>query len=182
MEKRLLLKLARESIEEKLSGKSSATLKELEENSPPSLSGEEGAFVTLKEVPGDNLRGCIGYIFGEKPLYKTVYRLAKESAFRDPRFRPLTLKELDKIKIEISILTLPKRVDNPQEIVVERDGVILTVGRKRALFLPQVAQDQGWSLDTLLSQLSLKAGLKSDGWRSPEAYFETFQAQVIEEE
>ncbi len=144
--------------------------------------GEEGAFVTLKEVPSDNLRGCIGNIFGEKPLYKTVYRLAKESAFRDPRFRPLTRKELDKVKIEISILTPPKRVGGVEDIVVERDGVILTSGRKRALFLPQIASEQGWSLETLLSQLSLKAGLKSDGWRSVETYFETFQAEVIEEE
>lgn len=182
MDKKILLLLARESIEEKLLHCPSKTLKELEKNPPPQLMGEEGAFVTLKEVPSGNLRGCIGNIFGEGPLYKTVYRLAKESAFHDPRFRPLTAKELSKIKIEVSILTPPKRVEGPQEINVGRDGVILTLGRRRALFLPQVAQEEGWDRETLLRHLSLKAGLAPDGWLAKGVTFETFQAEVIEEE
>lgn len=70
MDKKILLLLARESIEEKLLHCPSKTLKELEKNPPPQLMGEEGAFVTLKEVPSGNLRGCIGNIFGEGPLYK----------------------------------------------------------------------------------------------------------------
>lgn len=182
MDKRILLQLARESIEEKLLQRPSKTLKELQSDTPPQLRGEEGAFVTLKATPSGNLRGCIGNIFGEGPLYKTVYRLAKESAFRDPRFRPLTLKELNNVKIEVSILTLPKRIEGVDKIVVERDGVILTLGHRKALFLPQVAQEEGWDRETLLRHLSLKAGLAPDGWLAKGVTFETFQAEVIEEE
>jgi AmmeMemoRadiSam system protein A len=176
---KLLLKLARESILENLTAKGSPTLELLEQSKIKELCGNEGSFVTLRI--GDNLRGCIGNIIGEKPLYRQIYRLAKESAFGDPRFRALSLAEADQIKIEISILTVPKVIKNVDEIVLGRDGVILTSGFQRALFLPQVALEQEWDLETMLINLSLKANLQPTAWQQHSTKFEVFQATVFEE-
>jgi AmmeMemoRadiSam system protein A len=183
----LLLALARESIKEALTGELSVTLKKLKENPPSELTGEEGAFVTLKReasspATSEVLRGCIGNVLGQKPLYRLVYRLAQESAFHDPRFPPLRLEELPQIKIEISILSIPYEVKAPQEIEVGRDGVILTHGRHRALFLPQVAPEQGWDRETMLNHLAMKAGLYPTAWQQKECVFEVFQAEIFEEQ
>ncbi|MFA7371297.1 MAG: AmmeMemoRadiSam system protein A [Sphaerochaetaceae bacterium] len=181
MDKRILLTLARESIEEDLKQTKSKTLEILREASPPEVMRKEGAFVTLNRVKTGQLRGCIGNIVGDSPLYQTVYRLAKESAFRDPRFSPLTADELEDITIEISVLTEPQVVQSYAEIVVGRDGVILSQGRRRALFLPQVATEQGWSLPTMLTQLAQKAGLAGDAWKKEGVTFEVFQAEILKE-
>ncbi|MDD3824277.1 MAG: AmmeMemoRadiSam system protein A [Sphaerochaetaceae bacterium] len=185
--KRLLLAIARESIMESLTGRYPKTLAEVESQDPVELAGEEGAFVTLKRrkvpngAPG-SLRGCIGNIQGKKPLYRLVHRLAKESAFSDPRFPKVTLGELQGLKIEISVLTVPRLVEGPHMIVVGRDGVLLTCGWHRSVFLPQVATEQGWDRETMLNHLAMKAGLDPDAWRGSDCRFEVFQAEIFEEE
>ena len=110
-----------------------------------------------------------------------MYRLAQESAFHDPRFPPLRNEELPQIKIEISILSVPYGVKGPDEIVVGRDGVLLTCNRHRAVFLPQVATEQGWDLETMLNHLAMKAGLYPTAWQQKECMFEVFQAEIFEE-
>jgi len=184
--KNLLLALARESIEETLTNNPSKTLEKLKQETPAELAGEEGAFVNLKSKgisPASKgaLRGCIGNIIGQKPLYRLVYRLAQESAFHDPRFLPLSYEELPHIKIEISILSVPYTIKTPDEIVVGRDGVLLTCKRHRAVFLPQVATEQGWDRETMLNHLAMKAGLYPSAWQHEECVFEVFQAEIFEE-
>lgn len=135
-----------------------------------------GAFVTLHEH-GD-LRGCIGLIESDDPLEDVVREMAVCAALRDPRFDPVRPEELPLLELEISVLTPPEPIPGPEDIVAGRDGVILTKYGHRAVFLPQVATEQGWDVPTLLSHLSLKAGLPPDAWRRG-ARLETFRAQIF---
>ena len=98
----------------------------------------------------------------------------------DPRFLPVPERELGTLRIEISALTPPRPVGSWRDIVLGRDGMTLEKGNSFAVFLPQVAPEQGWDLPTTLSYLSRKAGLDPDAWREG-AKFETFQAEVFHE-
>ena len=145
---------------------------------PPRLAAGRGAFVTLKE--GGRLRGCIGYMAEDLPVAQSVGRAALQAAFEDRRFRPVTAGELDGLTISISLLTPAQPVDGPGDIVLGRDGIILEKGGRRAVYLPQVAPEQGWTLEETLSHLAEKAGLDADAWRRG-ARFLTFQAEVFGE-
>ncbi len=177
-QRQALLKVARERIEEKLLGKPSATWEQVKND--PAFAEKRGVFVTLKKE-GD-LRGCIGTVAAERPLGEAVRAMAIQSAFFDPRFYPLEKEELPLVTIEISVLTPPAPVSGWQDIVIGRDGIILSCRGRQALFLPQVAPEQGWDLETTLSYLSQKAGLPRDAWRDPSCRFQTFQAEVFGEE
>jgi len=144
----------------------------------PVLSEQRGVFVTLHKR--GELRGCIGYIFPLLPLWQAVAENARNAAFRDPRFTPVRPEELVEILIEISVLTEPRPISALAEFGVGQDGIILRKGTHQAVFLPQVAPEQGWDAETTLTHLSLKAGLGPDDWRSG-ASFETFQAEVFGE-
>ena len=126
------------------------------------------------------LRGCIGEIMPMRPLVEAVVKRAVDSALHDPRFMPVTERELSGIRVEVSALTPPKPVASWRDIVLGRDGMTLEKGGAFAVFLPQVAPEQGWDLETTLSYLSRKAGLSADAWRDG-AKFETFQAEVFHE-
>jgi AmmeMemoRadiSam system protein A len=138
----------------------------------------EGTFVTLKKH--GQLRGCIGNLTSEGPLCRLVGAMALQAALNDRRFSPVQLGEMSQIEIEISVLTPMQTVANPSEIVIGRDGVVLTKGSHTAVFLPQVALEQGWSREEMLDQLSRKAGLAPGSWRQG-ANFEVFQAEVFHE-
>jgi AmmeMemoRadiSam system protein A len=142
------------------------------------LSVERGAFVTLHE--GDELRGCIGYPLPVKPLWTTVVEMAVAAATQDFRFEPLRREELDRIRIEISVLSLPRPVDRPSEVEVGRHGIIVSKGYRKGLLLPQVPVEQGWDRETFLQHGCLKAGLPPDEWRKG-ARIEVFAAQVFSE-
>lgn len=137
-----------------------------------------GAFVTLKKKGA--LRGCIGRIIGDEPLGKIVGAMAIQAAFNDSRFRPLTADELNDIEIEISVLTPMKQVGSAADVVIGRDGVLLSKDGHHAVFLPQVAPEQGWNREELLDNLCLKAGLERGCWKQG-AQFSTFQAVVFSE-
>ena len=143
------------------------------------LSRPCGAFVTLTR--DGRLRGCIGSIVGTSPLYAEVRANAGNAAFRDPRFPPLEREELDGTEIEISVLTPLVRVAGPEEIEVGRHGVVLEREGRRAVFLPQVAPEQGWDRETMLGHLAVKAGLARDAWRA-KTTFDVFEALVFSEE
>jgi len=182
----MLLAIARESIMEVLTGKTSPAMSRVEADPPGELMGEEGAFVTIKRrgfspSAPNSLRGCIGNILGQSPLFRLVQRLARESAFHDPRFPPVKLEELSQLRIEISVLTVPRQISGADDIVVGRDGVLLTCAHHRAVFLPQVAVEQGWDRDTMLNHLAVKAGLYPTAWQHDECRFEVFQAEIFEE-
>ncbi len=179
-EQDLLLGLARKTVRALVSGEplpSETPPSELPADSP--LREERGVFVTLNTRSGD-LRGCIGSIFGERPLYSGIVQNAVASASRDPRFSPVTRLEEPDLEIEISVLTPLRAVDSAEEIVAGRDGVLLEKNGRRAVFLPQVAPEQGWDVPEMLRHLSMKAGLRPDEWRSG-ASFQIFQAQVFGE-
>ena len=174
-DRKYLLNLARETISRYLAMK----MVPLPRFSSPILREPRGVFVTLKKR--GNLRGCIGHMVPDRPLAEQVGAMALQSAFEDPRFSPVTARELPDLEVEISVLTPMKPVSGPQEIVVGRDGVLLRKGGRSAVFLPQVAPEQGWGRDEMLSHLSQKAGLPSNAWRDG-ASFQTFQAIVFGEE
>ena len=136
-----------------------------------------GVFVTLHDASGD-LRGCIGNILPAGTLAEGLWGRAQDAALNDPRFDPVTPSELTSLTIEISVLTRPKAVSSPEKIEIGRHGILLKKRGRSAVFLPQVAPEQGWDLETTLNHLSLKAGLSPDAWREG-ASFEVFEAQVF---
>jgi len=177
IQKQKLLNIARETLEYYLSGRE---LPPIEEDDP-ALQERRGVFVTLKKH--GELRGCIGYIEGIEPLAKAVRDMAIQSATSDPRFPPVNYKDLKDIKIEISVLTPLKKIKDTGEIVLGRDGVIVKKGYRQGVFLPQVAEETGWSKEEFLSNLCMyKAGLPPDAWKKGDIEIYTFQAEVFSEE
>ena len=173
-----LLALARETIEQALktgaARASSAEPKEL----TAGMKAVRGGFVTLNER--GELRGCIGEIVPRREIWKVVREQAVNAALHDPRFPPVRADELGGIDIEISILTPPRPVGSWHDIVIGTHGMVLSKAGRSAVFLPQVAPEQGWGIEETLTHLSAKAGLPSDAWRSG-ADFLVFEAQVIHE-
>ena len=116
-----------------------------------------------------------------RPLYQAVTARAVDSAFRDPRFPQLSPDEFRRVEIEVSALTPSRPVKSWQEIEIGRHGMTITKDGRSAVFLPQVAPEQGWNLEQTLTYLSRKAGLSGDAWRSPDASFTVFEAIVFKE-
>jgi AmmeMemoRadiSam system protein A len=135
-----------------------------------------GVFVTLKKR--GNLRGCIGRMVPDRPLAELVGAMALQSAFEDPRFNAVTARELPELEVEISVLTPMKQVSGPGDIEVGRDGVLIQKGGRSAVFLPQVAPEQGWGRDEMLGHLCQKAGLPANAWKEGTTFL-TFQAIVF---
>lgn len=173
-DRRTLLALARDTIDRFLATRTAP----LARNPTPALEQTRGLFVTLKKR-GD-LRGCIGEIVADRPLYRLVGPVALKSALEDPRFRPVRHEELKDVEIEISVLTPPAAVSRAEDVVTGRDGVILKKDGRSAVFLPQVAAEQGWDRDRMLDELCLKAGLPAGSWKQG-ARILTFQADVFSE-
>ena len=175
-----LLRVARESFEEAVRTGRSPRRGAFAASAPKATLAKMGAFVTLNDRTTGALRGCIGEILPERPLVEAVAARAADSAIHDPRFMPVCESELSNLRVEVSALTPPKRVASWRDIVLGRDGMTLEKDGCFAVFLPQVAPEQGWDLATTLSYLSRKAGLSPDAWREG-ATFETFQAEVFHE-
>ena len=178
-DKKVLLSLAREAIAQALKGKVPSTPEDLGVKTTPAMKRKMGGFVTL--TIGGDLRGCIGEIFPRQPLADVVLDHAIDAAFNDPRFPPLTAKEFLKIRIEISALTPPTPVASYKDIEIGKHGMFIELDGRSAVFLPQVAPEQGWDLPTTLTYLSRKAGLSDDAWRDPRAKFTVFEAVVFHE-
>lgn len=177
-EKATLLQIARRSVERAV-GKGECQSAVDESLLTDTLRRDCGAFVTLNE--GGHLRGCIGNLVGEGPLYETVDRMAAAAATEDPRFTPVSEDELEAISIEISVLSPLKRIANADEIVLGRDGVLMVCNGRHGTFLPQVADETGWTKEEFLGHLSRdKAGLAWDDWKRAELY--TYEAVVFKEE
>ena len=173
-EKKELLRIARSSVETFVkTGKApDITVKDAR------LNQIEGAFVTITKH--GVLRGCIGNIISQEPLYETVRDMAVAAASQDPRFSPVTAAELNGIDLEISVLSRPYRVKDASEIQLGKHGVIVSRDGHQGVFLPQVADDTGWSKEEFLSQLcSQKAGLPADAWKNPNTALYVFTADVF---
>jgi AmmeMemoRadiSam system protein A len=174
-EKKFLLKLARETILNHFYKKNPARREYFSEN----LKEPCGVFVTLEK--NKDLRGCIGYVEGYKPLQDAVRDNALSAAFRDPRFPSLEERELDEVEIEISVLTPLEKVDDIEDIEVGRDGLLVKKGYYQGLLLPQVATDWGWNRIQFLEQTCRKAGLPPNAWMDEETEIEKFSALVFSE-
>lgn len=173
-----LLTLARRTIAYFLTQRAAPTPSDLDVGVTDALSEKRAAFVTLKKR--GQLRGCIGDIIPTVPLYQSVINNAMHASTRDTRFEPVTRSELEDLDIEISALTPPEPVPSHEDIRIGTDGVILQKGSCSAVFLPQVAPEQGWDIPQTLTHLSMKAGLPPDGWKT-NARFLVFQAEVFSE-
>ena len=172
-EKKTLHQIAKTVVENKARGKAVPEFKV----DSPILKENRGAFVTIQKK--GQLRGCIGYIEGRGPLYQTVEEMAEAAAFRDPRFTPVTEKELADLKIEISVLTPLKKITDVNEIEVGKHGIYIKKGWYSGLLLPQVATEYGWDRQTFLEHTCNKAGLPSNAWKDKSTEIYIFSADIF---
>lgn len=175
-EKRILLSAARESIRSVFDDTS---VKPPEYTQYPDLQLPAGAFVTIRI--NSELRGCIGYIVSKTPLFETVCDAAKQAAFCDPRFFPLTEDEVEKVNIEISVLSIPEQINSYDEIELGKHGLIIEENGKRGLLLPQVATENNLSLEQFLTAICEKAFLPGDLWRRKQVNLSIFTAEIFSE-
>lgn len=185
-EGRFLVKLARRAVEENLKdGRIIGPPKD----TPAKLMERCGVFVTLNTVEGGvkELRGCIGFPYPTHPLVRATIEAAIESATRDPRFHPVSSKELEHIVFEVSVLTPPELIsvespqDYPSKIRIGEDGLIVERGYNKGLLLPQVPVEWGWNEEDFLCQCCLKAGSSPDSWLLNGTKIYKFQAIIYEE-
>jgi len=172
-----LLGIARQTLESYLKDRKIPDF----EIAHPFLNRNLGAFVTLRK--NGQLRGCIGQFEPDIPLWQVVRQKAIDAALHDARFSPVTLEELKDIKIEVSVLSPRQKIDDWRQIELGKHGVVIQKGQRSGVFLPQVATETGWDLETFMGQLcSQKAGLAWDCWQKDDVDLFTFTAQIFEEE
>jgi len=174
LERRELLSLARRALEAHFAGDEPPELT----NPSRRLRQKRGAFVTLTRR--GNLRGCIGYIHVERPLWRVVREMAVAAATGDPRFAPVRADELAELHLEISVLSPIEPLGDPADVVVGRHGLIVRREGRSGLLLPQVPVEQGWNREEFLDHTCLKAGLEAGCWREGAELY-CFTAQVFGE-
>ncbi len=174
-DKKALLHLARTSIECALKDRPVPQTDIL----PQNLHTPCGAFVTVRV--NDDLRGCYGYVNAYYPLAQSVQEVAIKAATEDPRFEPVLPEELDAMKLEISVLDTPKRVENVAEIEVGVHGLILESRFHRGLLLPSVPTEYGWDREQFLNHTALKAGLPPEAWKNKNVTLFKFKAEKFSE-
>ena len=176
-QKQTLLKVAHDTVEAVIRQKKTAK----PESDDPELNAPCGCFVTLKNC--GRLRGCIGQFTSDSPLIELVAEMARASATGDPRFfsDPITTGELEKLDVEISVLSPLKKTDDPLSLRLGVDGIYIKKGRASGCFLPQAATETGWSKEEFLSYCCAdKAGLAADAWKDPETEVYLFTAEAFE--
>jgi len=180
-EQQTLLRLARDSVTHFLRVGKPLVPEPKVYDLTPALRAHGAAFVTLKNA--GRLRGCIGHIQAIEPLYGSVIRNAC-NACEDYRFRdnPITQDEVKDLAVEISVLSPTRRLGGLNDIVVGRDGLIMSRGRQQGVFLPQVPVEQRWDRGQYLVNLCRKAGLPPNAWQDPQTELFRFTAQVFHEE
>lgn len=181
-EQRLLLQLARESIELAVGGKKLPKLNL--DSFPQALQANRASFVTLT-IQGQ-LRGCIGALEAYQPLAEDVREHAVAAALQDPRFPPVVKDELNRIKIEVSVLSAPQALqyesseDLIKKIKPHVDGVILKQGERKATFLPQVWQKIP-NPQEFMNHLSYKLIGRENFWRETKLQVFTYQVEEFQE-
>ncbi|MFH1182957.1 MAG: AmmeMemoRadiSam system protein B [Candidatus Moraniibacteriota bacterium] len=174
-----LLKIARDSVESFVkNGKIPNFISRVETQNFASLHKKSGIFVTLEIA--DNLRGCIGLMESNLPLYETISEMAVAAATQDPRFVPVSAEDLPRIKYEISVLSPMEKVNNVDEIELGKHGVKVQNSGRSGVFLPQVALETGWELEEFMAHLCRdKAGLPADCWQDSSTEVYIFTAEVF---
>lgn len=172
-QKAALLELARRSIVARVCGDPFAC-PEL-----PDFPDVTGVFVTIKR--GGMLRGCLGTLENRHGLGQEVVRCAADTATEDPRFTPLTVDELDDLRLELSVLGPLEQIEPaPGAFTIGVHGLVVEQGGRRGLLLPQVATEWNWTAEQFLGQTCVKAGLRADAWRHG-ALVSRFSAEVFGE-
>lgn len=171
-EKSRLLSLAREAIISHITGSPAKVVEIMSENVTQQL----GCFVTIKV--DHKLRGCIGNLISDKPLYLLVQEMAVAAATKDPRFYPMKKMDLDNFELEISVLSPLHKIESSEEIQVGVHGIYLEKDSHRGVLLPQVAIEYGWDRTVFLNQTCIKAGLPPDGWNEGADIY-IFSAEVF---
>ena len=171
-----LLRIARRSVERCTRGEALSP----PESEHPALAESRGVFVTL--TLDGRLRGCIGSLVAAAPLGVGVQQMARKAALRDPRFRPVRPEEVEKLHIEISVLTPLRPLDDVLEVEVGRHGLLIAQGNASGVLLPQVPVELGWDRRTFLEQVCRKAGLPTTAYLDDDVRLWTFEAQVFGEE
>ncbi len=174
-EKRELLAVAREAIASALKGEPYT----LPSPATEGLAQPAGAFVTLRL--DHELRGCIGYVESEKPVVQVVAEVAVKAAFDDPRFAPLTPEEFEHVSIEVSVLSPLRRIHSVEEIEVGVHGIVVVLGLRRGLLLPQVAVEYHLDRETFLEAALRKAGLPPSYRYAPDLELYVFEAEIVTE-
>ena len=183
-EQHILLDLARSTLERVTRGQSPPGF-DLDEL-PPALAEDRACFVTLRRRIDRALRGCTGTLIARHPLAQEVVSMTIQTAFSDPRFRPVSEDEVDGLHLEISVLTPPQPLafDDSEDLLNKLhpgiDGVTLKLDNRRATFLPQVWESYP-DPRVFLSLLCEKMGRAPDAWRSPRLEVETYEAVIFEE-
>ena len=171
-----LLRFARNALELYITENSIPNYDEAEIN--PANLNQMGAFVTLYK--NGELRGCIGHIESDKPLYKTIQSLTISSATKDYRFKSVKQDELSSIEIEISVLTPMKKISSINQIEIGRHGIYIKKGFQTGTFLPQVANETGWSVEDFLGRCARdKAHIGWEGWKDADLF--TYEAMKFSE-
>jgi MEMO1 family protein len=181
-ERKLLLEFARKALTKAVAD---GALPEIpEKDVPPILSEKRACFVTLTKH--GELRGCIGTMLAQEPLYRSVLSNARNAALRDPRFPAVAPGELPDVRIEISVLSEPKPLvfSSPEQLLTQlqpgEDGVVLRIGGRMATFLPQVwSQIRGKT--EFLDHLSVKAGCDPSAWKGKDTSVSTYHVECFEE-
>ncbi|OYT43396.1 MAG: TIGR00296 family protein [Thermoplasmata archaeon] len=179
---KIAVRMARANIERKLGAKDVIIPKP-----PESFDSESGVFVTLNTYPSHQLRGCIGYSEPVMPLKNAILDASISSAMRDPRFPPVTLKEMASIVVEVTLLTPPEdiRFENPEDlkdkVIVGKHGLIARRSFMSGLLLPQVPVEWNWDVEEFLSHTCRKAGLDPNEWRTGKVHFQRFEGRVFGE-
>jgi uncharacterized protein len=182
-----LVQLARATVKECL--QSQKVLKP-PKDTPKKLLVPCGVFVTISKLRGGQkeLRGCIGYPYPTNPLVEAVIDSAINASTEDPRFEPLTLRELEQVVFEVSVLTPPEliKVENPKEylkhVKIGEDGLIVESGFHKGLLLPQVPVEWEWGTEEFLCQCCNKAGLPADRWLTKDTKIYKFHALIFDEQ
>ena len=172
-EKKKLKEIARQSIKTAVLGENLPEIK----NITAKLKEPYGIFVTLNKH--GTLRGCVGRIIGDQPLYISCQQMAQAAALKDPRFPNVSEEELPDLDIEISVLTPLERVEDLKNIVIGRDGLIIRQGYYQGLLLPQVATEYNWTVEQFLEQTCHKAGLPSNAYKEKDTEIYKFSAEVF---
>lgn len=183
---KFLVRVARNTVDEYVNNNNKL---QLPEDTPTHLRVESGVFVTLNTQRGDiaSLRGCIGRPYPTQPLIEATIDSAVDAAVHDPRFPPVSPKELDSIIVELSVLTPPTKLEYSDSdellnlVKVGRDGLIASRGMWRGLLLPQVPVEWKWDVKEFLQHTCNKAGLPRDAWKEPDTEFMAFQAEIFGE-
>ncbi len=177
-DKKELLYIARKSIESAITDTPNEQTQI--EITSPELKEKSGAFVTLRTH--GKLRGCIGRMVSDIPLHKLVSEMAVSAAKEDPRFNQIQPSELEGLEIDISVLSLLQKIDDPLDFELGRHVIYIKKGPSNGCFLPQVATETGWTKEEFLSQCcSMKAGLSSDAWKKKNVDVYIFTSEIISE-